>query len=146
MDKKNQILAKAGLAFLSCISCCAFANYVTYEVIVSFTDGGMFADLWFFLVYVIQVVTALMSAIYGDALLKRGRLLKDWHSTKDLPDKVCGEPCPDVIFMTIDGCLFNGIYDSEDQQFHGWDSLDFPLDEVMAWTNQKISFRNTNNS
>ena len=143
MNKKKQLNAKAGLAFLCCISCCAIANYVTYMVILSYNDGGAFADLWFFLVYVIQVVAAMMAAIYGDILLKRGRLLKDWHSTKELPNTLCGMERPEVIFMTIDGCLFNGIYDASDQRFHGWDSLDFPLDEVMAWTDQKIKFHQT---
>ena len=143
MNKRKQLIAKAGLAFLCCISCCAFANYVTYMVIKSYTDGGMFADLWFFLVYVIQVAAAVMAAVYGDILLKRGKLLKDWHSTKVLPDEFCGTEKPEVIFMTIDGCLFNGIYDAKDQQFHGWDSLDFPLDEVMAWTDQKIQFHHS---
>ena len=73
MNKRKQLIAKAGLAFLYCISCCAFANYVTYMVIKSYTDGGMFADLWFFLVYVIQVAAAVMAAVYGDILLKRGK-------------------------------------------------------------------------
>ena len=109
MNKRKQLIAKAGLAFLYCISCCAFANYVTYMVIKSYTDGGMFADLWFFLVYVIQVAAAVMAAVYGDILLKRGKLLKDWHSTKVLPDEFCGTEKPEVIFMTIDGCLFNGM-------------------------------------
>ena len=95
MDKKK-LSAKAGLAFLCCISCCAFANYITYEVIKSSSEDGLFANWWFFMVYVIQVVAALMAAVYGDILLKRGRLLKDWHSTKELPDVVCGKKKPDV--------------------------------------------------
>lgn len=138
---KKKMNAKAGLAFLCCISCCAFANYITYEVIKSSSEDGLFANWWFFMVYVIQVVAALMAAVYGDILLKRGRLLKDWHSTKELPDVVCGKKKPDVIFLTVDGCLFNGFYDADDCLFHGWDTLEFPIDEVMAWTNQKIIFR-----
>ena len=140
MLNKKKLNAKAGLAFLCCISCCAFANYITYVVIKSSPDDDMFPNWWFFAIYVIQITTALMAAIYGDILLKRGRLLKDWHSTKELPDKICGKK-PEVIFVTIDGCLFNGYYDADDNLFHGWDSLDFSADEVMAWTNQKITFR-----
>lgn len=140
MNKKKHLLAKAGLAFLCCISCCAFANYVTYIVIKSYTDGSTFADMWFFIVFAIQVTTAVIAVIYGDMLLKRGRLLKDWHNTKELPDVICGMEKPEVIFITIDGCLFNGFFDAKEQKFHGWDSLDFPLDEVMAWTEQKVKF------
>ena len=140
MNKKKQLTAKAGLAFLCCVSCCAFTNYVTYLVIRSYSGSRWLADLWYFLVYVIQVASAVMAVFYGDVLLKRGRLLRDWHSTKELPDVLCGTEKPEVIFMTIDGCLFNGFYDANDKKFHGWDSLDFPLDEVMAWTNQKIVF------
>ena len=42
-------------------------------------------------------------------------------------------------FITVDGCLFNGRYSSDDRIFYGYDGLDFPLEEVGMWTIQKVS-------
>lgn len=40
----------------------------------------------------------------------------------------------EVVFVTVDGCLFNGLYLHEEQVFHGYDSLDFKPDEILAWS------------
>jgi hypothetical protein len=49
------------------------------------------------------------------------------------PDKVSHKDETKVIFLTIDGCLFNGHYYADKKLFSGYDGLDFHLDEVYAW-------------
>ena len=142
MKIKKNLLAKAGLAFLCCISCCAFANYITFAAIKSQEDNSALCNLWFFVVHVIQVASAVASVIYGEILLTRGRLLKEWYRASESPDIICGTDRPEVIFVTIDGCLFNGIYNAGDKKFHGYDGLDFPATEIMAWANHQITFHN----
>ena len=140
MKIKNSTLAKAGLAFLCCISCSAFANYVTYLVISSHEENGLFGDLWFFVLFVIQVAAAVAAVVYGDILLTRGRLVDVWYSTSDRPDAICGTDRPEVVFITVDGCLFNGVYDAEDERYHGYDGLIFPVAEVKAWADYQITY------
>jgi len=142
MKIKQKLLAKAGFTFLCCISSCAFANYITHVIINSQEQGGALSDLWFFVLYVLQIASAVAAVFYGDILLERGRLFKEWHSTSEPPDVICAVDRPEVIFVTIDGCLFNGIYNAEDEKYHGYDGLDFPASEIMAWTNRKIFFHN----
>lgn len=130
MKIKNYLFAKAGFAFLCCTACCAFFNYLTF---VFFSDMESMKN-WLFLLYTIQVAAAVMTVIYGDSLIKRRRFIWEWHGMDELPMPSNGKDKTEVVFVTVDGCLFNGLYLHEEQVFHGYDSLDFKPDEILAWS------------
>ena len=130
MKIKNYLFAKAGFAFLCCTACCAFFNYLTF---VFFSDMESMKN-WLFLLYTIQVAAAVMTVIYGDSLIKRRRFIWEWHGMDELPMPCNGKDKTEVVFVTVDGCLFNGLYLHEEQVFHGYDSLDFKPDEIQAWS------------
>ncbi len=134
MKKKNYLFAKAGFAFLCCTACCAFFNYLTF-VFLSDMESMKY---WLFLLYTIQVAAAVMTVIYGDSLIKRRRFIWEWHGMDELPMPSNGKDKTEVVFVTVDGCLFNGLYLHEEQVFHGYDSLDFKPDEILAWSTSQF--------
>lgn len=87
-----------------------------------------------FLLFLIQVSVAIITVIYGDSLIKRRRFIWEWHGMDELPMPSNGKDKTEVVFVTVDGCLFNGLYLHEEQVFHGYDSLDFKPDEILAWS------------
>ena len=127
MKIKNYLFAKAGFAFLCCTACCAFFNYLTF---VFFSDMESMKN-WLFLLYIIQVAAAVMTVIYGDSLIKRRRFIWEWHGMDELPMPSNGKDKTEVVFVTVDGCLFNGLYLHEEQVFHGYDSL-------LAWSTSQF--------
>ena len=134
MKIKNYLFAKAGFAFLCCTACCAFFNYLTF---VFFSDMESMKN-WLFLLYTIQVAAAVMAVIYGDSLIKRRRFIWEWHGMDELPMPSNGKDKTEVVFVTVDGSLFNGLYLHEEQVFHGYDSLDFKPDEILAWSTSQF--------
>ena len=134
MKIKNYLFAKAGFAFLCCTACCAFFNYLTF---VFFSDMESMKN-WLFLLYIIQVAAAVMTVIYGDSLIKRRRFIWEWHGMDELPMPSNGKDKTEVVFVTVDGCLFNGLYLHEEQVFHGYDRLDFKPDEILAWSTSQF--------
>ena len=134
MKTLDKNYSRASFAFLCCICFCGFLNYI----LLTFLDKrGIFntrQTIGLFCIYFFQVQTALVSIYYGYQLLRTKKDSTDWHYTDELtPDALTDDEKPMVIFFTIDGCLFNGIYNAVDKKFHGYDGLDFPLDEIFMW-------------
>lgn len=138
MKIKNYLFAKAGLAFLCCTACCAFFNYMTYVTFQPVSYGKESLKVWMFLLYLIQVATAIMTVIYGNSLFKCQRFVWKWHGIDELPLPHKGKDKTEVVFVTVDGCLFNGFYLPKEKKFHGYDSLDFNTDEVLAWSSSQF--------
>lgn len=134
MKTKNYLFARAGFAFLCCTACCAFFNYMTFVTFLPLSYGKESLKVWMFLLYLIQVAAAVMTVLYGDSLIKRRRFIWEWHGKDELPVPDKGKKKTEVVFVTIDGCLFNGLYLHEENVFHGYDSLDFKPDEIVAWS------------
>lgn len=134
MKIKNYLFAKAGFAFLCSTACCAFFNYMTYVTFQPVSYGKESLKVWMFLLFLIQVSVAIITVIYGDSLIKRRRFIWEWHGMDELPMPCKGKDKTEVVFVTVDGCLFNGLYLHEEQVFHGYDSLDFKPDEILAWS------------
>lgn len=134
MKTKNYLFARAGFAFLCCTACCAFFNYMTFVTFLPLSYGKESLKVWMFLLYIIQVAAAVMTVLYGDSLIKRRRFIWEWHGKDELPVPDKGKKKTEVVFVTIDGCLFNGLYLHEENVFHGYDSLDFKPDEIVAWS------------
>ena len=130
---------KAGFAFFCCTSLCAFFNFITLSFIRSCDHSDIGHFLWNFLIYVLQVSAAIATVYYGERLVKQRKIDWKWYPMDVLPDMLTNENVSEVIFVTIDGCLFNGIYRREDRKFHGFDGLDFPVSEVVAWSDGKIT-------
>ena len=137
MKNQKKIFAKASFAFLLCICLCGFFNYIT----LTFLDNTEIHDtkrsILTFLVYFFQVGTALVAIFYGDRLITHRRSHEGgekFHLTSELtPEKVSHQNETNVVFVTIDGCLFNGHYHADKKLFYGYDGLDFSLDEVLLW-------------
>ena len=134
MKTKNYLFARAGFAFLCCTACCAFFNYMTFVTFLPLSYGKESLKVWMFLLYIIQVAAAVMTVLYGDSLIKRRRFIWEWHGKDELPVPDKGKKKTEVVFVTIDGCLFNGLYLHEENVFHGYDSLDFKPNEIVAWS------------
>ena len=134
MKTKNYLFARAGFAFLCCTACCAFFNYMTFVTFLPLSYGKESLKVWMFLLYIIQVAAAVMTVLYGDSLIKRRRFIWEWHGKDELPGPDKGKKKTEVVFVTIDGCLFNGLYLHEENVFHGYDSLDFKPNEIVAWS------------
>lgn len=134
MKTKNYLFARAGFAFLCCTACCAFFNYMTFVTFLPLSYGKESLKVWMFLLYLIQIAAAVMTVLYGDSLIKRRRFIWEWHGKDELPVPDKGKKKTEVVFVTIDGCLFNGLYLHEENVFHGYDSLDFKPDEIVAWS------------
>lgn len=134
MKIKNYHFAKAGFAFLCSTACCAFFNYMTYVTFQPVSYGKESLKVWMFLLFLIQVSVAIITVIYGDSLIKRRRFIWEWHGMDELPMPSNGKDKTELVFVTVDGCLFNGLYLHEEQVFHGYDSLDFKPDEILAWS------------
>lgn len=134
MKTKNYLFARAGFAFLCCTACCAFFNYMTFVTFLPLSYGKESLKVWMFLLYLIQLAAAVMTVLYGDSLIKRRRFIWEWHGKDELPVPDKGKKKTEVVFVTIDGCLFNGLYLHEENVFHGYDSLDFKPDEIVAWS------------
>ena len=134
MKTKNYLFARAGFAFLCCTACCAFFNYMTFVTFLPLSYGKESLKVWMSLLYIIQVAAAVMTVLYGDSLIKRRRFIWEWHGKDELPVPDKGKKKTEVVFVTIDGCLFNGLYLHEENVFHGYDSLDFKPDEIVAWS------------
>lgn len=134
MKTKNYLFARAGFAFLCCTACCAFFNYMTFVTFLPLSYGKESLKVWMFLLYLIQVAAAFMTVLYGESLIKRRRFIWEWHGKDELPVPDKGKKKTEVVFVTIDGCLFNGLYLHEENVFHGYDSLDFKPDEIVAWS------------
>lgn len=130
---------KAAFAFFSCTSLCAFFNFITLSFIRSCDHSDIRHFLWHFLIYVLQVSAAIATVYYGERLVRQRKIDWKWYPMDVLPDMLTNENVTEVIFVTIDGCLFNGIYRREDRKFHGFDGLDFPVSEVAAWSGEKIT-------
>lgn len=130
---------KAGFAFFCCTSLCAFFNFITLSFIRSCDHSDIGHFLWHFLIYALQVSAAIATVYYGERLVRHRKIDWKWYPMDVLPDMLTNENVTEVIFVTIDGCLFNGIYRREDRKFHGFDGLDFPVSEVAAWSGEKIT-------
>ena len=140
MRFKNRKFTKASFAFL-CFAClCGFFNYITLSFLHTSDSAGASGGWWQFAVYFFQVAAALATIYYGERLLSARKDDKEWFYTAlKTPDELSRQKETKVIFITVDGCLFNGHYSSDDRIFYGYDGLDFPLEEVGMWTIQKVS-------
>ena len=140
MRFKNRKFTKASFAFL-CFAClCGFFNYITLSFLHASGSSGASGGWWQFAVYFFQVAAALATIYYGERLLSARKDDKEWFYTAlKTPDELSRQKETKVIFITVDGCLFNGRYSSDDRIFYGYDGLDFPLEEVGMWTIQKVS-------
>ena len=142
MNIKNKNFAFASLAFLCCICLCGFFNYITLTFLDNVEIHDTKRSILLFLVYFFQVQMALVSIYYGFRLWPPKDDDDDvqFFLTSDkTPDKVSSKDIPEVIFLTTDGCLFNGHYHADKKLFCGYDGLDFPLNEVFAWCIQTWS-------
>ena len=140
MRFKNRKFTKASFAFL-CFAClCGYFNYITLSFLYANGSAGASGGWWQFAVYFFQVAAALATIYYGERLLSARKDDKEWFYTAlKTPDELSRQKETKVIFITVDGCLFNGHYSSDDRIFYGYDGLDFPLEEVGMWTIQKVS-------
>ncbi len=144
MKIQKKIFAKASFAFLLCICLCGFFNYIT----LTFLDHTEIHDtkrsILIFLVYFFQVETALVAIFYGDRLIAHRKDYNEgpecYLTSNKLPDEVSHQDRTNVVFVTFDGCMFNGIYHADKKLFCGFDGLDFSLDEISMWYIQKRSF------
>lgn len=134
MKFKNYPFAKAGFAFLCSTACCAFFNYMTFVTFQPVSYGKESLKVWMFLLFLIQIGTAIMTVAYGDILFKSRKFVWEWHGMDELPKPINDEKKTKVVFVTVDGCLFNGLFFHETNVFHGYDSLDFKPDEILAWS------------
>ena len=139
MNCKNKNLMNAAFAFFCCTSLCAFFNFITLSFLKTCDHSNMWHCLWHFLVYALQVSAAIATVYYGELLVKQRRMVWDWYPMDVLPDMLTNEDLYEVIFVTTDGCLFNGFYRKDDKKFHGFDGLDFPVSQVAAWSDQKLT-------
>ena len=130
---------KAGFAFFCCTSLCAFFNYITLSFLKTCGHSNMQHCLWHFLIYALQVSAAIATIYYGEQLIREKKMTWGWYSMDVLPDMLTNEDLSEVIFVTIDGCLFNGYYRRYDKKFHGFDGMDFPVSQVAAWSDQKVT-------
>ena len=138
MKIKNKNLMKAGFAFFCCTSLCAFFNFITLSFLKSDSHSNLLHCMWHFLVYV-QVSAAIATVYYGERLVSQRKMTCGWYPMDILPDMLTNKNISEVIFVTTDGCLFNGIYRRDDKKFHGFDGLDFPISQVAAWSDEKIT-------
>ena len=139
MKIKNKNLMKAGFAFFCCTSLCAFFNFITLSFLKSDSHSNLLHCMWHFLVYVLQVSAAIATVYYGERLVSQRKMTCGWYPMDILPDMLTNKNISEVIFVTTDGCLFNGIYRRDDKKFHGFDGLDFPISQVAAWSDEKIA-------
>ena len=139
MKIKNKNLMKAGFAFFCCTSLCAFFNFITLSFLKSDSHSNLLHCMWHFLVYVLQVSAAITTVYYGERLVSQRKMTCGWYPMDILPDMLTNKNISEVIFVTTDGCLFNGIYRRDDKKFHGFDGLDFPISQVAAWSDEKIT-------
>ena len=137
MNFKNHLFAKAGFAFLCSTACCALFNYLSFVFLLPGDEHGEKMKAWLFILYTVQVATAVIAVVYGDILIRRRRFIWKWHGMDELPDVSNGKR-KEVVFVTVDGCLFNGFYLPDENKFHGYDGLDFNLDEVLAWSSSQF--------
>ena len=137
MKIKNYLFAKAGIAFLCCTACCAFLNYMTF-VTFPMTSGKESLKVWMFILYVLQATTAVMTIVYGDNLVRHRTGGWQWHGMDTLPVPEDGHEKVEVVFVTIDGCLFNGFYFQMNKVFRGYDGLDFKQNEILAWSTSRF--------
>ena len=136
MNIKNKNFAFASLAFLGCICLCGFFNYITLTFLDDMEIHDTKRSILLFLVYFFQVQMALVSIYYGFRLWPPKEDDEDdqvFYTYERTPDMVSHKDETKVIFVTIDGCLFNGYYYADKKIFSGYDGLDFHLDEVYAW-------------
>ena len=145
IQKKN--FAKASFAFLLCICLCGFFNYITLTFLGNVESHDTKRSILLFLVYFFQVQSALVAVFYGARLMTHRDDeddeddVCDFQFTSEMtPDEVSQQNDTKVVFFTIDGCLFNGIYHADKEKFCGYDGLDFPLKEVLVWCVQPESF------
>ena len=143
MKIQKIIFAKASFAFLLCICLCGFFNYITLTFLDHTEIHDTKGSILTFLVYFFQVSAALVAIFYGDRLIahrKDDADAVDFFLTADItPEKVSHQDRTKVVFVTTDGCLFNGFYYADKKMFCGYDGLDFPLDEVLTWCIQSWS-------
>lgn len=139
MTIKNKRMRKAGLAFFCSTSLCTFINLISLTSIKARNSPAKRHVLWNFLICGMQVVTSLAAVNYGKRLAKQGKMIDKWYSMDVLPDDITGEDLSDVVFVTYDGCLYNGHYNRDNQIFHSYVGLDFNLNEIAAWTDQDIT-------
>lgn len=136
----NKKFTKASFAFL-CFTClCGFFNYQTLTWVPASEPVGTIGALWHFSLYFFQVAAALVTIYYGERLMRVRENDKEWHYAAVMtPEKETRLEESKVIFITVDGCLFNGIYNARDGMFYAYDGLDFPPCEVSVWTLQTVS-------
>lgn len=139
MKFKNKNLMKAGFAFFCCTSLCAFFNYITLSFLKSDSHSDLTHCMWHFLVYFLQVSAAIATVYYGERLINQRKMTWGWYPMDVLPDMLSNKDVSEVIFVTNDGCLFNGVYRKDDKKFHGFDGMAFLISEVAAWSDQKVT-------
>ena len=137
MNLKKHLFAKAGFALLCSTACCALFNYMTFVSFQSSVSGKESLKVWLFGLYIIQVFTAVISVFYGSILIQRRRFIWKWHGMDELPNVSNGKR-KEVVFVTVDGCLFNGFYLPDENKFHGYDGLDFNPDDITAWSSSQF--------
>ena len=139
MKTKNNEFSKAGLAFFCSTVLCAFFNYLTLSFMKTNSPINVRQSLLHITVYVLQVAAVLTTIYYGERLIRHRKKTWDWYPMDILPDELTHKDLSEVIFVTTDGCLFNGVFRKDDMKFHGFDGLDFPVSQVAAWSDQKMT-------
>ena len=139
MKTKNKDFTKAGLAFFCSTALCAFFNYLTLSFLKTNGATDVRQSLLHITVYVLQVAAVLTTINYGERLIRHRRMKWDWYPMDILPDELTHKDLSEIIFVTTDGCLFNGYYRRDDKKFHGFDGLDFPVSQIAAWSDQKMT-------
>ena len=132
-------MRKAGLAFLWSTSLCTFINLITLSSIMARNYPPKRRILWHFLIGGMQVAASLATVSYGKKLARQGKMIDKWYPMDILPDDITDKDLSDVVFVTHDGCLYNGYYNRNNQMFHSYVGLDFNLNEIAAWSDQDIT-------
>ena len=142
---KNQkiVFIKASLAFMCCVTTCGILNIITLASLGEYAIHDTKHCVLHFFVYLIQGITSIVCVDYGYRLWcarkTNGKYIYWYHTREKTPDMVVNQKETKVIFITVDGCLFNGTYHADNKKFYGYDGLDFPVEEIYAWAVQGMS-------
>ena len=132
LQKRNLKSAVVSLAatMLFCLCLC----FVTTRLF-----GRQDGDGWFYVhgtvCFVCLFVDMAISAAFAGHALMRIYIKYGWHDISKLPDIT--QRTRHIAFITKEHCLYNGIYDQEQELFMTYDGMVFRQDEVISWCNDR---------
>ena len=132
LQKRN--FKSAVVALAATMLFCLSLSFVTMRLF-----GRQDGDGWFYVhgtvCFVCLFLAMTISAVFAGHALIRIYIKYGWRDVSKLPE--IRERTKYVAFITMEHCLYNGVYDKEEKLFTTYDGLVFRQSEIISWCNDR---------